>query len=456
MDDFSMIKLLARQSVTPTTLPSGRHHSAPALSKLCGLLMALSAPAVSHAVEFGPNGMFSLTGFAEVSQTQVNNQCSPCQRDPDTDRQRVWTDAVVVGAPLNTTGVFFTQIQPYLGMKYDLGRGFKLNGLLSQRWRDGKTDVKGFWYEKNLGISHEDYGSLTLGHMTTRAWSMTDYPYVSPYGLSNAFANTGAGYGMLTQAIRYTSRPFDVAQGDLVLEGTYDRGDTAFQVNKPRFVEVWAHYGKGDLVLDAMLQDAVNGGSVAWGHAPFKGPSSNPAYDAKLGRSSQSMALLLGRYKVDTRLELTGGVRRNQWSGAYAVQTDAATQQWNSMFNVNWGGTLNGVANPGYSATSTDWMVGANYRYQKWLFSTGMAYLGEAKTANPMERGQSNAALVNTARVAYEYGNGLQLYAQAGMVHFKEKGLAPLSMPSNAAIENIDSRTTKAGNWFAIGAVYTF
>lgn len=425
--------------------------------KLGGLLALLSLSQAGHAIEFGPDGMFSLTGFAEVSVGRTNNQCDNCQADPDTDRQRIWTDTVLVGRPLYTDDTVFTQVQPYLGLKYDLGKGYKLKGLLSQRWRDGKRDVKGFYYEKNLSVSHEDYGSLQVGHMTTRTWSTTDYPYASPYGLSNAFANTGAGYGMLTNAVRYTSRIFDIAGGDVVFEGTYDRGDTRFKVNKPRFLELWAHYGKGDLVLEAMLQDTVNGGNVAWGHAPFRGPAYNAADDAKLARTSQSVAQVLGRYKVNSQWEVMGGLRRNQWSGVYAIQTDAATQQWNNMFNVNWGGTLNGVANPGYSAKSTDWMLGATYKIDsKWSVSTGMVYLGRAKTANPLERGQSNTALINTLRVGYDYGGGLQFNVSAGMVHFKHQGLAPLSMPSHKAIENIDSRTTKAGNWFSVGAVYVF
>ena len=57
----------------------------------------LALPGLTHALEFGPDGMFSVTGFAEVSLTRANNQCDKCQFDPDTDRQRIWTDDVVPG-----------------------------------------------------------------------------------------------------------------------------------------------------------------------------------------------------------------------------------------------------------------------------------------------------------------------------------------------------------------------
>ena len=39
--------------------------------------------------------------------------------------------------------------------------------------------------------------------------------------------------------------------------------------------------------------------------------------------------------------------------------TPGAQAQWNNAFNVDWGGfDANGVANPGYSARSTDLMLG--------------------------------------------------------------------------------------------------
>ena len=429
----------------------------PPLTALAAALIAgWFVAGAAQAIEFGPEGMLTLTGFAEFTATGVNNQCKGCQYDKDTDRQRIWTDDVVPGKKITTRTVGFNQFQPYLGLNYNLGKGFKLNGMLSQRWRDGSEDVPGFWYEKNLGVSHEDYGGVRVGHMTTRAWAMTDYPYVSPFGLSDSFASTGAAYGMLTNAIRYTSPVFDVAQGDLVVEFTHDSGKAGFNVHKPRFSEVWVHYGKGDLVLDAMFQDSKNGGPVAWGHAPFTGVAYDAKHDALNGGSSQGVAMLMGRYKWTSQLEFTAAGRRNQWSGAYAVIIDPVGSQWNNMFNVNWGGYLNGVANPGYAASSNDWMLGASYKFGKWTAATGMVHLGKAKTNNPMDRGQTNSALVNTARLGYDLGRGFQAYGQAGMVHFNKQGLAPLSMPAHDAIKQIDSRITNAGNWFGVGLLFVF
>ena len=442
-----------------STLRSTRSSSVPfALSGLitAGLLLTANA---SHAVEFGPDGMFSLSGFGEVTVTQANNQCPSigCQLSPETDRQRVWADAVVPGRPLSRGESVFTQTQLWLGAKYDLGEGFKAKLTLSQNWRDGKADTPGFWREKNLAVSHEDYGIVTGGHMLSRTWQFSDYPYGTNIGLSYAWASTGAGYRNLTNAVRYTSRVLDIAAGDVVLEATYDKGNSDFKINKPRFLELWAHYGKGDLSVDAMYQDTRNGTPSAFGASVFSGPFYDATADGKLGNSGQSVALLQAVYQYSPKIELSGAVRHNRWSGSYAVVTlDGPPAQFNFPFNVNWFGSINGVSNPGYAARSTDFSLGARYRMNKWTFATGLAYMGRASTSNPSERGQSNSALINTMQATYAYSHGIEYSIFGGMIHYHLKGLAPLSMPSNAMINGIDSRVTKAGNWLGVGAKYTF
>lgn len=439
--------------------PSGPGHWArqiqtPARRALLLASAGLVLSGSSHALEFGP---FSLTGFAKAEAQQGSNHCPNCQRFPAEDKQRFWADEVVPGRTYGTETTHVVLFQPYLGAKFDLGYGVKLSGLLSQRWRDGDTDIPGFLYEKNVALSHEDWGSLRLGAMTTRTWSVADYPYGSNVGVADVWGASGAGYGLLKSAIRYTSRLLDVADGDLVLEATYDQGNTAFKVHKPRFLELYAQYHRGDLVMDAMYQDTRNGNPQAWSHGPFTGPTADAADDTKVGGSGQSIAMLMARYQVTNTLEVSGGIRRNRWSGAYAVITQAGTSaQWNNMFNVNWNGTLNGVANPGYAATSVDMMLGLRYRTGPWTAYTGMTYLGQASTDNPSERGQSNSALVNTLGLSYDYGQGINFYGFAGMVHFRRLGLSPMSMPGNAAFTNVDSRVTRNGNWFGAGAVYTF
>jgi predicted porin len=431
-------------------------HKLPRLQSLAMALMLMTSVA-SHAIDFGPEGMFSLTGFAKAEAQRGSNHCNDCQLFPQENKQRIWADDLVVGRPYGTSNTNVSLFQPWFGAKYDLGQGYKFNALVSQRWRDGKEDIPGFWYEKNMAISHDDYGSVRVGAMTTRTWSMADYPYGTNVGVADVWGSSGAGYGLLTKAVRYTSRVFDVAEGDLVLEASYDQGNRNFKIHKPQFLELYAQYHKGDLVVDAMYQDTRNGNPQAWSHGPFTSLTPNVADDAKLGGSGQSIAMVMGRYQWDARLELSGGVRLNRWSGAYAVITVPGAQaQWNNMFNVDWNGQLNGVPNPGYAATTTDFMLGARYKMGQWTAHTGLAYLGKADTKNPSERGQSNSALINTLGLGYDAGQGLQVYGFVGVVNYSKLGLAPMSMPGNSAFTNVDSRVTRSGNWAGLGAVYVF
>lgn len=431
-------------------------HKLPRLQSLAMALMLMTSVS-SHAIDFGPEGMFSLTGFAKVEAQRGSNHCNDCQLFPLENKQRIWADDLVVGRPYGTSNTNVSLFQPWFGAKYDLGQGYKFNALVSQRWRDGKEDIPGFWYEKNIAISHDDYGSVRVGAMTTRTWSMADYPYGTNIGVADVWGSSGAGYGLLTKAVRYTSRVFDVAEGDLVLEASYDQGNRDFKIHKPQFLELYAQYHKGDLVVDAMYQDTRNGNPQAWSHGPFTSLTPNIEDDAKLGGSGQSIAMVMGRYQWDARLELSGGVRWNRWSGAYAVITVPGTQaQWNNMFNVDWNGQLNGVPNPGYAATTTDFMLGARYKMGQWTAHTGLAYLGKANTKNPSERGQSNSALINTLGLGYDAGQGLQVYGFVGVVNYSKLGLAPMSMPGNSAFTNVDSRVTRSGNWAGLGAVYVF
>jgi predicted porin len=421
------------------------------------MALMLMTSVSSHAIDFGPEGMFSLTGFAKVEAQRGSNHCNDCQLFPLENKQRIWADDLVVGRPYGTSNTNVSLFQPWFGAKYDLGQGYKFNALVSQRWRDGKEDIPGFWYEKNFAISHDDYGSVRVGAMTTRTWSMADYPYGTNIGVADVWGSSGAGYGLLTKAVRYTSRMFDVAEGDLVLEASYDQGNRDFKIHKPQFLELYAQYHKGDLVVDAMFQDTRNGNPQAWSHGPFTSLTPNIEDDAKLGGSGQSIAMVMGRYQWDARLELSGGVRLNRWSGAYAVITAPGIQaQWNNMFNVDWNGQLNGVPNPGYAATTTDFMLGARYKMGQWTAHTGLAYLGKANTKNPSERGQSNSALINTLGLGYDAGQGLQVYGFVGVVNYSKLGLAPMSMPGNSAFTNVDSRVTRSGNWAGLGAVYVF
>jgi len=452
----------ARHADLQAKSPAARRAHGPALGVI-GLAAGLLCSGGAQALEYGP---FSLTGFAKAEIVRVSDYCEECALEPFENKQRQWADPVVYGREYGADNVTLTLFHPYLGLKFDLPGGFKIEGLLSQRWRDGKEDIEGFWYDKNVALSHPDFGSVRIGAMTTRTWSVADYPYGTNLNVSDVWASSGAGYGLLTGALRVTTRALDVYDGDLVLEATYDDGKSGWEKNKPRFWEFYAQYHKGDLVVDAMYQDTRNGTPSAWSHGPFTGLTPFPADDSKLGSSGQSIAMIMARYQIDLQWEVSGGVRANRWSGAYAAITKPMVppdqnDQWNEMFNVDWGCKTEvpsrcDIDNPGYAARSVDLLMGARYRFGKWVASAGLVYLGQAETDNPSERGQSNSLLVNTVGLNYNFGNGFELYGFGGLVTYGRKGLSPMSSPGNAAFTNIDSRVSKSGNYVGVGAQFTF
>jgi len=446
------------------------------LFRLSMTALALTAATSSQAIDFGPDGMFSLNGFAQATVGQHARRCTDCQwSGPFATKHMSWGDAILPNQRVRSVTTFNYQIQPFLSAKYDLGKGYKLSGVLSQRWRDGivngrdpsplfddrggsKVDVPNYWYDKNITLSHEDYGRLTVGHMLTRSWREADYPFGSNIGLSEPWASSGAGYGMLTKAIRYQTRAIDFSGGDLFLEGTYDFGKSGFSKNKPSLFEFHGKYYRGPLEMDLILQESKNGAQSAWGHSPFTAQTNNSADDAKLDKTSQGIAMVMARYAVNSQLEVSAGLRRNRWSGADQILLHAKDpavagdyDRYNSMFNVDTNGTLKG-----HSATSYDVALGARYRMGKWVPSIGFIHLGRASTSNPSQRGQSNSALIGLLGLQYDYSNNLKLDLSGGTVHYAKRGLSPMSMPGNDSFTGVDSRIVRDGSWVTVQATYSF
>ena len=115
----------------------------------------------------------------------------------------------------------------------------------------------------------------------------------------------------------YLKSLHDRPDGDLVLEATYGRGDTSFKLHKPRFLELWAHYGKGDLSVDAMLQEAQ---TARDGSQDDGGDAKAQAAFSKMDSvGQQRMAALHGGRR--DKLE----VSPNLWAGVGLVRGGAGT-----------------------------------------------------------------------------------------------------------------------------------
>lgn len=423
------------------------------------ILLLTTAPMMSHAVDLGP---ITITGFIKAEAGRTSNVCVDCQAESGEDRHRPWADDIAPGKKYGTKDGNVTLFQPYIGTKdFDLGKGFKIKGLYSQRWRDGKVDLDGVEFEKNLTLSHEDYGRLQVGDYPSRGWSVADYPYGTQIGVADAWASSGSGYGLLTQAVRYSLPLRDVANGDLHFELTTSRGDSNSTRFKPLFVELYAQYVKGPWVFDFVTQDAENGRPDAWSKGYFRGITNNDADDLILDTiqgangNRQRIAMLMARYQYNAKTVLFGGIKQNYWKGARAIkigENSLGKDLWAPFLNVN-----KDDINKAYSASSTDISLGATYRIDtKWSTSAGLVHLGKASTRNPTDRGQHNSMTLATVGVGYDVMPGLNVYAFTGMVQYKQKGLAPLSMPGHSSFSGIDSRVSKSGNWAGLGVVYTW
>jgi hypothetical protein len=447
---------MQQQPLRPAPAAASRPARSRRLVRGTVFAVGLGAASASPAVDFGP---FSLNGWVKAGASVVSDYCDQCQRDPLASRQFVWADDLVYGKKYGTDLTHSWQFQPTLTARFNLPRGFRLSGEWSQRFRDGDLDLPGTIYNRSATLKHEDYGALQVGNFLTRGWNRADYPYASDPG-QTAFSDAGAAYGINTRAIRYTSRELDFLEGTLVLETTYDRGDRSFQRNKPSFQEYWALWAKGPLVVEGVVQVTRNGPAANFAKAPFTGLTPFGSRDDKqLGGNAQSMVLLLAKYQIGTAYELSGGVRFNRWSGAYAVPvTTGVLAQWNNPFNVDWGGVdANGVPNPGYAARSTDFMLGARkYIDRQWVGYAGATYLGKGRTANPSDRGQNNTALFASLGAKYRHDDNLSFSGSVNAVFYGRKGFAPISMPAHSAFSNIDSRVAKRGNWVTFEANYDF
>ena len=86
--------------MTHQILPNAARQSTRFQSTALALMLFTSAS--SYAIDFGPEGMFSLTGFAKAEVLRGSNQCNECQLFPLEDKQRIWADDLVVGKPYGT------------------------------------------------------------------------------------------------------------------------------------------------------------------------------------------------------------------------------------------------------------------------------------------------------------------------------------------------------------------
>jgi predicted porin len=436
----------------------------------------LLATAPSLAEQYGP---LEVVGFFKNEYSMCDNCSSGLVNPTAYDPRGVLSPPVPMvnqGGDSEDTGRNLFLAQLTLGLSHEFDNAFKIEAKTSGRMRNTDADIYDNWMtELYAGVSHPTYGSLQVGKMTSRAWSRSD-DFAYPVGLSSPWAESGAGYGLFPEAVRYATREFEIPFGKVRFEASYAEADTRDPLNPsslvadppdPSLYEIFIQYSNEKNLIELIYQDSEGGRQSSFQKGAFYGAQGNtngavssPDYE----EPSQNVIILQGNYWMNEQWKFTYGLRRSEWSGQ-AQQCDygpvsvlESTCFWDQA-GFNYSDQINKV----YSARSWDAILGAAYTRGKWTYTAGSVYLDKASTDNPVEWGQDNTAIflnLGVYRDLPELSLGgvfkAEVYAGLGRVMFDRQGPAPLSMPNNTAFGGVDPRISESGNFLTLGANLNF
>ena len=145
------------------------------------------------------------------------------------------------------------------------------------------------FYERSVPrCKHEYYGTLQIGNFLVARLEPARLPLRQSDLGQTAFSDSGAAYGILTKALRYTSRELFVADGNLVLEGHLRPWATpSSSATSRELFEFWALWARGPLVVEAIAQSRQERPAGGFAKAPFTGLTPFPDRD---DRSSMAAA----------------------------------------------------------------------------------------------------------------------------------------------------------------------
>jgi len=447
-----------------------------AVSRSLAVASMLLATAPSLAEQYGP---LEVVGFFKNEYSMCDNCSSGLVNPTAYDPRGVLSPPVPMvnqGGDSEDTGRNLFLAQLTLGLSHEFDNAVKIEAKTSGRMRNTDADIYDNWMtELYAGVSHPTYGSLQVGKMTSRAWSRSD-DFAYPVGLSSPWAESGAGYGLFPEAVRYATREFEIPFGKVRFEASYAEADTRDPLNPsslvadppdPSLYEIFIQYSNEKNLIELIYQDSEGGRQSSFQKGAFYGAQGNtngavssPDYE----EPSQNVTILQGNYWMNAQWKFTYGLRRSEWSGQ-AQQCDFGPVSvlesacfWDQP-GFNYSDQIDKV----YSATSWDAILGAAYTRGKWTYTAGSVYLDKASTDNPVEWGQDNTAIflnLGIYRDLPEISLGgvfkAEVYAGLGRVMFDRQGPAPLSMPNNTAFGGVDPRTSESGNFFTLGANLNF
>lgn len=443
---------------------------------LAALSVVFTVPVMAET--FGP---FEVSGFAKDEYT-VCNTCSPDAVNPSTYDPRgvlTWKNPMInqgSESKRTSTNVYLAQLT--LGATHEFDNAVKLEAKASGRVRDGKADIyDNYLIDGYAGVSYPKLGSLQVGKMTSRSWTRSD-SFSYPVGLSGPWAESGAGYGLFPEAIRYATPEIEISVGKIRLEAT---AVTAKKINPlnadqikvapptPNLYELFIQFSKEKHLVEAIFQGSSGGRQSSFSKGAFYGAQGNtqiaetsPGYI----KPYENLFILQGNYWHDDRLKFTYGLKRSEWSGQqqqcdYSVVNaycfyDQGGFNYNSALKYSNDLGATAAFEYAYTAVEYDALLGVSYSVQPWIFTLGAVQMTKASTENPVEWGQSNSATFLNLGVYRKISKYIEIYGGLGGVVFGQQGPAPLSMPNNTAFGGTDPRISKSGTSLTIGANLIF
>lgn len=359
-------------------------------------------------------------------------------------------------------------VQLTLGLSHEFDNAVRIEGVVSGRMRNWDADIYDNWMtDLYADIAHPRYGTLSVGKMTSRSWTRSD-SFAYPLGLSSPWAESGAGYSIFPEAVRYSTRLFEIPVGKIMLEGSYGQAKSRKPLNPqssvkpppdPWIYELFVQYSNEKNLVELIYQQSSGGRQSSFSKGAFYGAQGNtnglvssPDYETP----TENVLMLMGTYWMNQHWNFSYGLKRSDWSGQ-AQQCDygPVSPVESECFWDQAGFNYSNDINKAYSAVVYDFMLGAAYVLNdKWTFTAGGVYLNKASTNNPVEWGQDNTATflnLGVYRNVPEIYKNIQVYLGIGRVMYDRQGPAPLSMPSNVAFGGVDPRTSETGNIITLG-----
>jgi hypothetical protein len=446
---------------------------------LAAATVLLATPALAE--QFGP---LEVAGFAKDEFSMCDNCSDGLVNKAAYDPRGVLNPPTPMLNQPGDTGFHTHNLglaQLSLGLTHEFDNAIRVEGRASARVRNNGPDIyDNYVIDLYAGISHPTFGSAVIGKMSTRAWTRSD-DFAYPLGLSSPWAESGAGYGVIPEAVRLATRDFEIGRGKIRFEATAGRADKRKPLNadstyvppesgppaskfappSPKIYEGFIQYSNEKNLVELIYQYSSGGRQSSFMKGAFygaQGDTNGPATSPGYKKPSESVLILQGKYWMNPTWSFTYGIKQDWWSGQqqqcdYGPVSPVASDCFWDQPGFNYASDFKM-----HDATEYDVFMGAAYAWKLWSFTLGGVRMNKAYVHTPTEWGQSNTATflnLGVYRTVPEIpmfkGVTVEVYGGLGRTMFGRQGPAPLGMPSNTAYGDVDPRVSESANHLTLG-----